>query len=219
MRNSILTIFIILFLDQALKLWIKSSYELNDLIGQWWIVKIHFIENPGMAFGWSFGNLWGKVALSLFRIVAVVFLGFYIKRLIKTNAHKIYIFCISMIFAGAFGNIIDSAFYGLMFDSGTVWNSDINNWIDYNGISNMNFEGYGGFLQGCVVDMIHLDFNWPNWMPFGLGGNEVFPPVFNIADFSISTGVVLIILFYKRIVRDEDFQFYNQKKEVQDLDV
>ena len=105
MRNSLITIFSVLFLDQLLKLWIKTSYALssgNSVIGEWWIVKIQFIENSGMAFGWTLGeegSIWGKILLSSFRIIAVILIGFYIRRLIRTKAHPFYIICISLIFA------------------------------------------------------------------------------------------------------------------------
>jgi len=188
LKTSLITIFIVLTLDQVLKLWIKSSFELNAVIFDLGVLKFQFIENPGMAFGWSFGKTWGKIALSLFMF---------------------YIFCISLVFAGALGNIIDSAVYGLMFDSGTTWSDQFQGWIPYFGVSKLDFTGYASILQGCVVDMIHLEFYWPSWAPFGLAGNEVFPPVFNVADFSISTGVVFIIILYKKIVRDEDFKFFN----------
>ena len=209
LKTSIITIFIVLTLDQLLKLWIKSSFELNAVIFDLGVLKFQFIENPGMAFGWSFGKTWGKIALSLFRLIAVGFIAFYIRRLIKNKAHMFYVFCISLVFAGALGNIIDSAAYGLMFDSGTTWSDQFQGWIPYFGVSKLDFTGYASILQGCVVDMIHLEFYWPSWAPFGLAGNEVFPPVFNVADFSISTGVVFIIIFYKKIVRDEDFKFFN----------
>ena len=207
---SILTIFVVLFADQALKLWIKSSFELSSVVADWGVLKFQFVENPGMAFGWSFGKVWGKVALSIFRIVAVFFIAFYINRLIKSLAHPFFILCISLIFAGALGNIIDSALYGLLFDSGTTWSEQYQGWIPYFGVSKMDLSGYTGFLQGCVVDMIHLEFFWPSWVPFNLAGKEVFPPVFNIADFSISFGVCCIIVFYKKIVRDEDFKFFTK---------
>jgi signal peptidase II len=209
LKTSLFTIIIVLFLDQLLKLWIKTSFELGDVFLDWGVLKFQFIENPGMAFGWSFGKLWGKIALSSFRLIAVVFIAFYIKRLIKQNAHAFYVFCISLIFAGALGNIIDSALYGIIFDSGTVWSDQYQGWVPYFGVSKATFDGYSGFLQGCVVDMIHLEFYWPSWAPFGLSGNEVFPPVFNVADFSISTGVCCIVVFYKKIVRDEDFKLFS----------
>ena len=162
-----------------------------------------------MAFGWSFGNTWGKIALSLFRLIAVFFIAFYIRRLIKNNAHLFYVFCISLVFAGALGNIIDSAVYGVLFDSGTTWSDQYQGWIPYSGVSLLDFSGYSSVLQGCVVDMIHLEFYWPSWAPFGLAKSEVFPPIFNVADFSISTGVCFIIVFYKKIVRDEDFKIFS----------
>ena len=207
---SVITILIVLVADQTLKLWIKSSFELSSLILDCGVLKLQFIENPGMAFGWSFGNIWGKIALSVFRVVAVFFIAVYIKRLIKTGAHTFFIVCISLIFAGALGNIIDSALYGLLFDSGTTWSDQYQGWVPYSGVSSMDFSGYTGLLQGCVVDMIHLEFFWPSLAPFNLAGKEVFPPVFNIADFSISFGVCCIIVFYKKIVRDEDFKFFTK---------
>ena len=118
-------------------------------------------------------------------------------------------FCISLVFAGALGNIIDSAVYGVLFDSGTTWSDQYQGWMPYFGVSSLDFSGYSSVLQGCVVDMIHLEFYWPSWAPFGLAKSEVFPPVFNVADFSISTGVCFIIIFYKKIVRDEDFKIFS----------
>ena len=209
MRNSLITIFSVLFLDQLIKLWIKSTYTLstgNTVISEWWIMKIQFIENPGMAFGWTLGEegaIWGKLILSGFRIVAVVFIGLYIRRLIRTQAHTFFIICISMVFAGALGNIIDSSFYGLFFSESTL--NNVATFLPENG-------GYANFMMGNVVDMIHLEFYWPSWMPFGLDGSEVFPPIFNVADSAISLSVFFIVIFYKKIVRDEDFQFFNKKK-------
>ena len=207
MRNSLITIFSVLFLDQLSKLWIKTSYTLstpNSIIGEWWIVNIQFIENEGMAFGWTLGGeIWGKLILSSFRIIAVIFIGLYIKRLIRTQAHPFYIICISMVFAGALGNIIDSAFYGLLFSESAI--DHVATFLPENG-------GYAPFMMGHVVDMIHLEFYWPSWMPFGLGGSEVFPPIFNISDSAISVSVFFIIIFYRKIVRDEDFEFFNKKK-------
>ncbi len=206
MKSSLIPIFCVLFLDQILKIWIKSSHIINTTIGEWWIVKIQFIENPGMAFGWTIGGegaVWGKLILSSFRIIAVILIAFYIRRLVRSNAHNFFVICISLIFAGALGNIFDSAFYGLLFSGSEM--GQIATFIPEQ-------SGYANFMMGNVVDMIHLEFYWPNWMPFGLGGIEVFPPIFNIADASISIGVVLIIIFYKRIVREIDFQFIKKSK-------
>jgi len=162
-----------------------------------------------MAFGFSFGNLYGKYLLSLFRIGAVFAIGWYLIKLIRNNTHVVFVGCISLIFAGALGNILDSVFYGLIFDKGTVWNPVVGVWDYYNGdgVAKLDFSGYAGVLEGCVVDMIHFKFNWPEWAPFNLGGKEVFPPVFNIADFAISLSVGVIVVFYKKIVRDEDVNF------------
>lgn len=206
-------ILFVLFIDQFSKIWIKSNFELTqgDLnIYKLGFIELEFIENPGMAFGFSFGNIYGKYFLSLFRIGAVFTIGWYLLKLISIKSHFIFIGCVSLIFSGALGNILDSVFYGLMFSSGTVWSSLINDglggWVGYRGISELNFEGYAGVLEGCVVDMVHFNFNWPSWAPFGLEG-EIFPPVFNFADFAISFSVGVIIVFYKKIVRDEDVNF------------
>ena len=101
------------------------------------------------------------------------------------------------------GNIIDNLFYGLIFDSGTTWNEELGRWIGYHGVSEPNFDGYGSFLNGCVVDMFHLYIPLPDWVPFNLG-EELFPPVFNLADASISVSVFLIIISYRKIVRKSD---------------
>jgi signal peptidase II len=160
----------------------------GEVISDWWVFDIHYIENPGMAFGWALGGDWGKIILSLFRVVAVVFIGFIIRNLIVNKAHRGLLIAVSLIFAGALGNILDSAFYGLMFSDSVGAVADF-----------MPAEGgYAPFMMGYVVDMIHVEFYYPGWMPFGLSGNEVFPPVFNIADFAITAGVVVIILFNKR---------------------
>ena len=162
-----------------------------------------------MAFGFSFGNLYGKYLLSIFRIGAVFAIGWYLIKLISNNTHIVFVCCLSLIFAGALGNILDSVFYGLIFDKGTIWDPVMGAWNYYNGegVAKLGFSGYAGVLEGCVVDMIHFKFNWPEWAPFGFGGKEVFPPVFNIADFAISLSVGVIVVFYKKIVRDEDVNF------------
>lgn len=196
-------------MDQFSKIWIKSHYDLNSSITSFGFIHIDFIENPGMAFGFSFGNLYGKYLLSIFRIGAVFGIGWYLLKLIRNNTNIVFVGCISLIFAGALGNILDSVFYGLIFDKGTVWDPAMGVWDYYNGegIAKLGFSGYAGVLEGCVVDMIHFKFNWPEWAPFGFGGKEVFPPVFNIADFAISLSVGVIVVFYKKIVRDEDVNF------------
>lgn len=220
MRNVLLTIFSVLFIDQIIKIWIKSNYALGDLAGELGFIKIQFIENPGMAFGMSFGELWGKIILSLFRVIAIIGIGVVIRNLLNNKAHKGLLVSVSLIFAGALGNILDSAFFGLLYDKGTTWNADLGQWVGYAEVAQMNMEGYAGFLQGCVVDMIHFQFYWPEWMPMGLGGNEVFPPVFNIADMSISFGVGIMIVFNKRFFGKGkgDFSIFKKKKLVQEAE-
>lgn len=194
-------------LDQVLKFWVKCNYGLGENIFSYGLIRFDFVENPGMAFGFSFGSILSKYLLSLFRVFAVFAIGYYIIKLIKTNANLIFVCLVSLIFAGALGNILDNLFYGLIFDTGTTWNENIGYWIGYSGVSKVSFNGYGTLMGGCVVDMIHLVFYWPEWAPFGLGGSEVFPPVFNFADMCISSSVIAILLFYKKLIRKEDLDF------------
>jgi len=164
------------------------------LIGDWELITIQFIENPGMAFGYEFGGIAGKLFLSVFRMIASAAIIYALYKLVKDKAKPGLITCVALILAGAVGNIIDSALYGLIFDKGLV------NGVGYYELADFTAfgEGYSTFLQANVVDMIHLVFYWPEWMPFGLGGKEVFPPIFNIADAAISVGVVWILLFQRR---------------------
>ena len=206
--KKLIPLFIILFvilIDQITKIYIKTHYSLGfgNSIADWGLLKIEFVENPGMAFGLSFDNSWSKYLLTIFRFVAVLAIGWYILKLIKYNANSFLVCLVSFIVAGAVGNIIDNLFYGLIFDSGTTWNEELERWIGYHGVSKLNFDGYGPFLNGCVVDMLHLYIPLPNWVPFNLG-EELFPPVFNLADASISVSVFFIIIFYRKIVRKSD---------------
>ena len=198
-------IFFVILIDQITKIYIKTHYSLGfgNSIADWGLLKIEFVENPGMAFGLSFDNSWSKYLLTIFRFIAVLAIGWYILKLIKYNANSLLVCLVSLIFAGAVGNIIDNLFYGLIFDSGTTWNEELGRWVGYHGVSELNFEGYGPFLNGCVVDMLHLYIPLPDWVPFNLG-EELFPPVFNLADASISVSVCFIIIFYRKIVRKSD---------------
>jgi signal peptidase II len=196
-RQVILIILLIIFADQALKFYIKLNYyigEEHNVIGQWF--KLHFVENEGMAWGWSFGGAFGKIALTLFRLVAVIFGVFYLRKIIMKREHRGFIICAALIFAGALGNLLDSMFYGLIFnDSGDVFNHSLAHAFPKGG-------GSGTFLHGRVVDMLYFPLVsgvFPKWVPIW-GGEyyEFFRPVFNIADASISAGVISILLFQRR---------------------
>ncbi len=162
------------------------------LLGQSWSL-IHFVENPGMAFGLTLGGDYGKLALSLFRIVAVVFLCAYIEKLVRLNAPSALLLSFGLVLAGAIGNIIDSAFYGMVF-SESPFHGGLAQLFPIEG-------GYANFLHGKVVDMLYfplLQGNFPSWLPFWGGEPYLFfRPVFNLADASISVGVACIIVFHR----------------------
>ena len=193
MKRSLLIIFLILIADQALKFWIKLNMTLGQEfhITDWFF--IHFTENEGMAFGLTFGGEFGKLALSLFRLVAIIAIGWYLRDLVKKKMHFGLIFSITLIFAGAVGNLIDSAFYSLIFSHSS-----------YHTLATLFPEGggYDTFLHGKVVDMFYFPLiqgNYPEWFPF-LGGEDFifFRPVFNLADSSITIGVLILILFQRK---------------------
>jgi Lipoprotein signal peptidase len=197
LRNVVLIILLIIIADQALKIFIKTSYPFGhvmDVFGIHWF-KLYFIENEGMAWGWKFGGEWGKMILTLFRLAAVIFGTWYLGRIVKQKYHRGFIFCAALIYAGALGNLIDSMFYGLLFSHS-----------DYSTIASMfPAEGYAGFLHGKVVDMLYFPLirsHFPTWFPF-VGGDdfEFFSPIFNIADASISAGVITLLVFQKKFFK------------------
>ncbi len=169
----------------------------NHILGNWFI--IHFTENNGMAFGMEFAGNYGKLALSVFRIIAVSAIGWYMVKLSHKKDVKIgLIICISLIFAGAVGNIIDSAFYGLIFNESAFQVAQLF----------PDGGGYGTFLHGKVVDMLYfpiIETHFPQWFPFW-GGEEFvfFRPVFNFADSSITIGVTSLLLFQRKFFKKED---------------
>ena len=197
LRNVFFIIVLIIIVDQALKIWIKTSYPFGhvmDVMGMSWF-QLHFIENKGMAWGWEFGGDWGKMILTLFRLAAVIFGTWYLGRIVKQRYSRGFIICAALIYAGALGNLIDSMFYGLIFEESS-----------YSHVARIFPEqGYAGFLHGRVVDMLYFPIvksNFPSWFPF-VGGDEFefFSPIFNIADASISAGVITLLVFQKRFFK------------------
>ncbi len=191
-----LFITLILIADQVLKIYIKTHYHLGEehlVLGRFF--RLHFVENPGMAWGWKFGGDWGKLVLTLFRLVAVILGVFYLKSIIKKKYHPGFIVCAALIFAGAAGNLIDSLFYGMIFSNSDFFMHNIAVMFPKSG-------GYAGFLHGQVVDMLYfplIDSHFPSWVPVWGGEEfEFFSPVFNLADASISVGVIAILLWQKR---------------------
>jgi signal peptidase II len=202
LKKAALIIFLVLIADQVLKIWIKTTMTLGQEIpvfGNWFI--LHFTENEGMAFGLTFGGKTGKLLLSIFRIIAVIFIGFYIYRLQKKSTHPGLLISFSLIMAGAIGNIIDSAFYGLIFSHSS-----------YHTVATIfpPEGGYTSFLHGKVVDMLYfpvIDMIMPEWVPFWGGENfQFFRPVFNIADSSITTGVFLLLIFQKKFFPKKEIE-------------
>jgi signal peptidase II len=202
LRNAIILIALIIIADQVLKIWIKTSYptgEVTRVFGMDWF-RLHFIENPGMAWGWEIGGSWGKMILTLFRLAAVIFGTWYLGRIVKQGYSKGFIICASLIYAGALGNLIDSMFYGLIFEASS--HSHVAKMFPPGG-------GYAGFLHGQVVDMLYFPIitkaHYPSWLPF-IGGDEFefFSPIFNIADASISAGVITLFVFQKRFFKKQN---------------
>lgn len=193
MKKPLIIAFLVLLIDQFIKIYIKTHFFLGEEVhvaGDWFI--LHFTENNGMAYGMEFGGRFGKLALTTFRILAVGGIFWYLLDIIKKKEDHLYTICIALIFAGALGNIIDSAFYGVLFSDS---NFDVARFLPDEG-------GYSTFLHGKVVDMFYFPIiqgHFPSWFPiWGTEDFIFFRPVFNFADASISVGVAIIILYQRR---------------------
>lgn len=187
---AILVIVLILVVDQASKIWVKTNMSLYESIEITSWFKIYFVENNGMAFGME---VIGKLFLSLFRIIAIGFIGYYLYKLVKNDYSKGYIACVSLIWAGAFGNIIDSIFYGEIFSAS--YQGHVASFVSLG-------EGYSSWLHGKVVDMLYfplIEGTFPSWFPVWGGENFIFfSPIFNIADSAITVGIILLLIFYRK---------------------
>lgn len=196
MKKSIVIIFLVLLVDQISKIYIKTNFIYNEEVVVFDWFRIHFIENNGMAWGAEFGGRKGKLFLTIFRLFAITGIGYWLYTSVKKNAHNVLIVAISLIFAGAMGNIIDSVFYGVLFDT------------PRNAVATMFAEKpYGTLFFGKVVDMLYFPMwsgDLPSWLPIW-GGKPFtfFNAIFNVADSSISIGVGILIFFNKKAFPQE----------------
>jgi len=204
MKKIVLITFLILFIDQASKIYIKTHFSLGESVSVLPFFKLTFVENPGMAYGLHFGGLLGKYILVILRLFLIGGMIYLFKKWLQQGASNYLIIPMSIIFAGAIGNILDGMFYGLIFDSGTVFDESIGRWIDYDGVSKITTfgDGYSNFMKGCVVDMLHfplVDWTVPESWPI-IGGKhiEFFKYIFNVADSAITIGAALLLIFRKK---------------------
>lgn len=200
-RHALIIILLILIVDQWSKFYIKTHFYYGEdvyVIGRWF--RLHFIENEGMAFGMKFGGENGKLILTLFRMVAVIFGFFFLARMTRKNYTKGAIICGSMILAGALGNLIDSIFYGMIFTESTFHIAKL---VPFG-------QGYGSLFHGKVVDMLYfpiINTTLPNWIPIWGGKHFLFfEPVFNVADMAISTGILVLFFFQKKLLHKQLLQ-------------
>jgi len=197
LKKALGIVFLILLIDQCVKVYIKTHFYLGESVqvfGLDWF-QLYFVENEGAAWGAKLPGDYGKLALSLFRLIIAPLIGYWLVKSVKENAPKLLVIAISLILAGAIGNIIDSLIYGVIFDASTT--SQVASFMPEAG-------GYASPLYGNVVDMLYFPFiknaTWPEWLPW-IGGKTFtfFNAIFNIADMAISTGVGILLVFNKRV--------------------
>ena len=214
LKSSLLLIAIILLIDQASKIYIKTHFVLGESVDVFSWFKILFIENEGAAWGTKLSDILpisdtvGKLVLTIFRLFAIVGIGYWLYDIIRKPSSKTLIIAVSLIFAGALGNILDSVFYGALFND------------SYNQVASLfSEEPYGSIFYGKVVDMLYfpmIDATWPEWIPVMGGDNfRFFEPVFNIADTAISTGVGILIVFNKKAFGKKDIEETQEIQEAQ----
>lgn len=215
MKRPVLIILAVLLADQLLKIWVKLNFFLGESVplfgeGHTW-AYLQFVENRGMAFGLELGGDGGKMALTLFRMAALVGIGWLLHKAVREKRRAAMVVSLALVFAGALGNIIDSAFYGLIFDASTPFHKAVLFPPD---------GGYASFLHGAVVDMFYfpvLHGRFPQWLPLWGGGEyEFFRPVFNVADAAISVGIVLVILLQRKHDRGVEKQEPVMAKDIAD---
>jgi len=204
MKKIALITILILLIDQISKFYIKTNFSLGESVSVLPGFKLTFVENPGMAYGFHFGGLLGKYILVIIRVFLIAGMVYLFSKWLKEGASNYLLIPMSMIFAGAIGNLIDGMFYGMIFDSGTFYDESIGRWIEYGGVSKVVpfGHGYSTFMKGCVVDMLHfplVDWNVPETFPL-IGGKhiEFFKYIFNVADSAITAGAALLLIFRKK---------------------